>query len=78
MNNSNDFWKILSERLRLIRLENDFSNEYVANYLEIHRETYRKYEKNPKNMSIDLLCKLLDLYQINLLIFLNEIMAKCH
>ena len=68
---------VISEKLRGLRAEKGFSQEQVAEKLGIHRETFRKYEKNPSIMSTGLFIEMLMVYGTNPLIFFKGIMAKC-
>ena len=49
----------LGSRLRDARLKLDFSQEYVAKRLDLHRTTIGKYESLP---STDILIKLIEIY----------------
>lgn len=52
-----------TKELRGLRGKYGFSLEYTGEQLNIHRETYRKYEKNPMIMPVEKLLELLDLLQ---------------
>lgn len=69
--------KIVSEKLRGLRAEKGYSNEQIAEKIGIHRETFRKYEKNPFEMSVEIFIKILNIYDTNPSIFFDSIMAKC-
>ena len=68
---------LISEKLRGLRAEKRLSQEQVAEKMGIHRETFRKYEKNPLLMSTGLFIEMLMVYDTNPLIFFKSIMAKC-
>ncbi len=68
---------LISEKLRGLRAEKRLSQEQVAEKMGIHRETFRKYEKNPLLMSTGLFIEMLMVYNTNPLIFFKSIMAKC-
>ena len=69
--------KIISEKLRGLRAEKRYSLEQIAEKIGIHRETFRKYENNPYEMSVETFIKVLNIYDINPLIFFDTIMANC-
>lgn len=69
--------KIISEKLRGLRAEKRYSLEQIAEKIGIHRETFRKYENNPFEMSIETFIKVLNIYDTNPSIFFDSIMAKC-
>ena len=49
-------------RIEHLRIYNDYSQIYVARYLGIAREVYRRYEKGIRSVPVDILVKLADLY----------------
>ena len=69
--------KIISEKLRGLRAEKRYTLEQIAEKIGIHRETFRKYENNPFEMSIETFIKVLSIYDTNPSIFFDSIMAKC-
>lgn len=70
--------KLISEKLKGLRAENCLSQEQVAEKLNIHRETFRKYENNPLTMNIGLFIEMLEIYGSNPLIFFEKTMANSH
>ena len=50
------------KRLEDLRIDNDYTQEQVANHLNIAREVYRRYEKGTRSLPIDCLVKLSKLY----------------
>ena len=50
------------KRIEDLRIDNDFTQQYVADYLHIAREVYRRYEKGTRTIPIDCLIKLTELY----------------
>ena len=52
----------LGSRLRDARLKLDFSQEYVAKRLDLHRTTIGKYENDASLPSTDILIKLIEIY----------------
>lgn len=68
--------KNISGKLKGIRAENGYSLEEMADKLNIHRETFRKYENNPSTIEIGLFLKILDIYNIDTTYFFNLIYGK--
>lgn len=68
--------KIASMKLKGLRAEHDLSLEDVAKKMSFHRETIRRYENNPSLMTINVLLKLLKLYNVDPQIFFNETYGK--
>lgn len=50
------------KRLEDLRIDNDYTQEQIANYLNIAREVYRRYEKGTRSLPIDCLVNLSRLY----------------
>ncbi len=50
------------KRLEDLRIDNDYTQEQVAKYLNIAREVYRRYEKGTRSLPIDCLVNLSKLY----------------
>ena len=71
-----DINELISKKLKGLRAENSYSLDDVANRIGLHRETVRRYENNPYIMSIDILLKILELYQVNVNVFFEEIYGK--
>lgn len=69
----NSMLPLISKRLKELRSGNNLTYDQVASILKIHRETVRRYEKNPAIMSIDIFIKMLDIYRYKTNIFFNEI-----
>ena len=53
------------KRLIELRKENDFTQQYVAEYLQIDRSNYSKYELGKLEISIEMLIKLAKLYSVS-------------
>ncbi|MDO4176004.1 MAG: helix-turn-helix transcriptional regulator [Bacillota bacterium] len=49
-------------RIEHLRLDNDYTQEYVAYYLGIQREVYRRYEKGTRTIPDEPVIRLADLY----------------
>ena len=54
------------ERIRDLREDNDWKQEYVAGKLGITQTTYSKYELGKINVPVEMLMKLADLYGVSL------------
>lgn len=50
------------KRIEDLRVDNDFTQEYVAKRLGLSREVYRRYEKGTRTIPVDCLIKLSKLY----------------
>lgn len=53
-------------RIRQLRMDNGFTQEYVALALSIDRSFYNRIEMGKKGCSIDLLIQLSDLFHVSL------------
>ena len=65
--------KQISGKLKGIRAEKGYSLEEMADKLDIHRETFRKYENNPALIEIGMLLKILNIYEIKTTYFFELI-----
>ena len=68
--------KIMSDKLKGLRAENNYSQEKVAEKLAIHRETFRKYENDPEHIDIGIFLEILELYNTSPVIFFEQIYGK--
>lgn len=50
------------KRIENLRIDNDYTQEQVANYLNLAREVYRRYEKGIRSIPVDCLIGLSKLY----------------
>ena len=50
-------------RLRDLREDNDYSQDYVAKYLKMKQPQYSRYERGIRDIPTDLLIKLAKLYK---------------
>lgn len=66
----------LSKNIKKHRLENNFSQEFISNKLNISRPTYEKIEKGEKDITIKEAKKLASLFSISLNDFLNNDYSK--
>lgn len=53
-------------RLEDLRIDHDKTQSEVAEYLNIQREVYRRYEKGTRTIPIDLLMNLADYYNTSI------------
>lgn len=54
----------ISKILKELRKENEYSQQDVADFLNISRSTYGKYETGDREPSLEMLCKLADFYKV--------------
>ena len=52
-------------RIEDLRIDNDLTQQNVADYLGCKREVYRRYEKGTRTIPVDFLIKLADLYGVS-------------
>ena len=52
-------------RIRILREDHDYTQEYVANYLIMHRSVYRRYESGKREIPVWALIKLAELYKVS-------------
>ena len=57
---------IVAQKLKELRLENNLTQQNVADILQVSRVVYNRYENNQRDMSLELLCKLADYYNVTL------------
>ena len=56
----------LGKKLKELRIQNDLTQEQVAKILDLTRTAYARYEKNERNISVQMLIKLADFYDESL------------
>ena len=56
----------LFKRLEDLRIDHDMTQAEIAEYLGCQREVYRRYEKGTRQIPIDFLIRLSDLYHVNI------------
>lgn len=56
----------VGKNLQLIREINNYTQSYVAEYIGVNQKTYSTMEKAENNISVEILLKLTELYQISL------------
>ena len=58
--------KMAYQRIRDLREDHDWNQEYVAEKIGITQTTYSKYELGKVNIPLDMIIKLADLYHVSL------------
>lgn len=53
------------KRLENLRTDNDKTQAEIAEYLFCQREVYRRYEKGTRQIPVDMLIKLSELYNVS-------------
>lgn len=53
---------MIYERIRNLREDSDFTQQQIADKLFINRRTYSSYENGVRNMSIEILSKIADIF----------------
>ena len=54
------------KHLEDLRIDNDKTQAEIADYLGCQREVYRRYEKGTRQIPIDFLIKLAELYHVSI------------
>ena len=57
--------KMIYKRVRDLREDHDWNQEYVAEKIGITQTTYSKYELGKVNIPLDMMIKLADLYHVS-------------
>lgn len=57
--------KMIYQRVRDLREDHDWNQEYVAEKIGITQTTYSKYELGKVNIPLDMMIKLADLYYVS-------------
>lgn len=50
------------KRIRNLREDCDFTQTYIADYLQISQRAYSHYENGERGIPVEILCQLADLY----------------
>lgn len=53
------------KRLRDLREDNDITQKQIAKYLNVRQNTYSQYETGKRDISVELLSKLSDFYNVS-------------
>jgi transcriptional regulator with XRE-family HTH domain len=70
------FREEIATRLRGLRAENKLTLAEVAEKARVSLDTVQRYEKNLVSMRVGVLAQILEVYNTNLAIFFEEIIAK--
>lgn len=54
------------QRIEDLRVDNDLTQQQVADILGCQREVYRRYEKGTRTIPVEFLIKLADYYKVSL------------
>ncbi len=54
------------QRIEDLRIDNDYTQQQVAEFLGCQREVYRRYEKGTRQIPIDYLILLSQLYNVSI------------
>lgn len=54
------------KRIRNLREDNDYTQEYVAQYLDISQRVFAYYESGQHIIPIEILIQIADLYEVSL------------
>jgi|LakMenE18May11ns_1017448.scaffolds.fasta_scaffold9619683_2 transcriptional regulator with XRE-family HTH domain len=65
--------KKINEKIRLLRLEKNYSQEYVAAQLELSQSYYGRIENGKRTISVDCLMKILSVFDVDYNTFFNDI-----
>ena len=68
----------IGKELKIIRIRKNLDISDVANKLNCHVETIKRWEKSSKGLSLEKLEELLDFYNIDKVIFFNEVCEDMH
>jgi transcriptional regulator with XRE-family HTH domain len=63
----------ISEKIRLLRLEKNYSLEYVAAQLEISQSYYGRIENGKRTISVYCLIKILSILEVDHISFFNNV-----
>lgn len=66
MSNELSFWEALSVRMRNLRDSQGWTQDEVAERIDISKTAYRSYELNLRRISVDVLMRLAALYGISM------------
>lgn len=60
------------ERIKNLREDHDYTQDYIASYLKINRVVYNRYENGIREIPIPILIKLADYYNVSIDYLLNR------
>jgi transcriptional regulator with XRE-family HTH domain len=64
--------KTINEKIRLLRLEKNYSQDYVANQLELSQSYYGRIENGKRTISVACLMKILSVFDVDYNTFFND------
>lgn len=70
------YGRLVSDKIRLIRLEKKMTLEEAAVIIGINRDSLCRYENNKVDIKLSTLCKILTGYKYDYKIFFGEIYDK--
>lgn len=53
------------ERIRELREDNEWTQQYLAHFLHVNQRTYSRYETGEHAIPVEVLCKLADLHKVS-------------
>jgi len=59
-------YKLITERIRLRRIELEFSQEYMAEQLDISQNTYSRNERDIRNVPLKRVLQIADLLNLDI------------
>lgn len=68
----------VADCLRAIRAERNYNIEFVAEKSGVNKDTISRYENASVSQQVDILEKILNVYDIDFSIFFNKIYANKH
>lgn len=68
----------IGKELKITRIRNDLTLEFVAEKLGFNRETLRRYENCASGLSVERLEELLNYYKVDKSIFFDNVCAYMH
>ena len=66
MSNESMFWEDLVARLRKLRERYGYTQQDVADRIEIGKSAYRSYENNDRRIPVDVLTRVAALYNVSM------------
>ena len=68
----------LSDYIKLIRFKAQKSQKEVAKELDVSRNTYSIWERNPIQLKLDTLIEIGNILNNDIIIFFNQYVAECN
>ena len=70
--------KAIASKLKIVRIENNDTMRSLSKKTKLSVSTIFRYEHGKYDMTIDIIAKILNCYNINIAIFFEEVIAKMH